>query len=41
MKVASLRKARRKSSRVPRKLQYSENTLGNQSVGPAHTLNNF
>ena len=37
MKVASLRKARRKSSRVPRKLQYSENTLGNQSVGPAHT----
>nr|YP_009185278.1 hypothetical chloroplast RF1 [Phacotus lenticularis]ALO63627.1 hypothetical chloroplast RF1 [Phacotus lenticularis] len=32
MKVASLRKARRKSSRVPRKLQYSETTLGNQSV---------
>ena len=32
MKVASLRKARRKSSRVPRKLQYSENTLGNQSL---------
>jgi hypothetical protein len=32
MKVASLRKARRKSSRVPRKLQYSENTLANQNL---------
>jgi hypothetical protein len=32
MKVASLRKARRKSSRVPRKLQYSENTVGTQTL---------